>query len=45
VGWLGLKSLRSLRGAIDHQSWRFAITSLQRRPGATIVQSSRWRWA
>jgi len=38
AGWLGLRSLRALRGAIDHQSWRFAVTSLQRRPGATIVQ-------
>jgi putative ABC transport system permease protein len=38
VGWLGLKSLKSLRGAIDHQSWRFAVTSLQRRPGATVIQ-------
>ncbi|MBC7499814.1 MAG: FtsX-like permease family protein [Herminiimonas sp.] len=37
-GWVGLKSLRYLRGAIDHSSWRFAITALQRRPGATIVQ-------
>jgi putative ABC transport system permease protein len=38
VGWLGLASLKSLRGAIDHQSWRFAVTSLQRRRGATVVQ-------
>jgi putative ABC transport system permease protein len=38
VGWLGLASLKTLRGAIKHQSWRFAITSLQRRPGATVVQ-------
>jgi putative ABC transport system permease protein len=38
VAWLGLRALRSLRGAVDHQSWRFAVTSLQRRPGATIVQ-------
>ncbi|MBZ2209085.1 ABC transporter permease [Massilia soli] len=38
VAWLGLKSLRRLRGAVDNQSWRFAVTSLQRRPGATIVQ-------
>jgi putative ABC transport system permease protein len=38
VAWLGLKSLKSLRGLVDHQSWRFAVTSLQRRPGATIVQ-------
>lgn len=38
IGWLGLKSLRTLRGAIDSQSWRFAVTSLQRRPAATVVQ-------
>lgn len=38
ISWLGLKSLRSLRGAIDSQSWRFAVTSLQRRPAATVVQ-------
>jgi putative ABC transport system permease protein len=38
VGWLGLKALKPLRGAFTHQSWRFAVTSLQRRPGATVVQ-------
>ncbi len=38
VGWLGLRVLRSLRGLVDHQAWRFAVTSLQRRPGATIIQ-------
>jgi len=38
AGWLGLKSLKRLRGAIDRQSWRFAVTSLQRRPAATVVQ-------
>jgi putative ABC transport system permease protein len=38
VAWLGLASLKMLRGAIDHQSWRFAVSSLQRRPGGTIVQ-------
>jgi putative ABC transport system permease protein len=38
VGWLALKSLRLLRGAIDHLGWRFAVTALQRRPGATVVQ-------
>jgi putative ABC transport system permease protein len=38
VGWTALKSLRSLRGAITHPSWRFAITGLQRRTGATVVQ-------
>ncbi|MBY0241939.1 MAG: FtsX-like permease family protein [Burkholderiaceae bacterium] len=38
IGWLGLKALKPLRGAINHQAWRFAVTSLQRRPGATVVQ-------
>ncbi|TFW13248.1 FtsX-like permease family protein [Massilia arenosa] len=38
VGWGGLVLLRRLRGASSSQSWRFAITSLQRRPGATVVQ-------
>lgn len=38
VGWLALRLLRGLRGAVDHQGWRFALTSLQRRPGATVVQ-------
>ncbi|MBC7860101.1 MAG: FtsX-like permease family protein [Burkholderiaceae bacterium] len=38
LGWLALKSLKTLRGAIDRPSWRFALTSLQRRPGATLVQ-------
>ncbi|MBQ5949614.1 ABC transporter permease [Massilia sp. ST3] len=38
VAWLGLQLLRRLRGSIRHQGWRFAVTSLQRRPGATVVQ-------
>jgi putative ABC transport system permease protein len=38
VGWLGLKALKPLRGAVNSQAWRFAVTSLQRRPGATVVQ-------
>jgi putative ABC transport system permease protein len=38
VGWLALRFLRGLRGAVSHQGWRFALTSLQRRPGATVVQ-------
>ncbi len=38
VGWLALLGLRSLRGVSGNQGWRFAITSLQRRPGATVVQ-------
>ncbi|MFT5532837.1 MAG: putative ABC transport system permease protein [Burkholderiaceae bacterium] len=38
LGWLSLKSLRALRGLFNHASWRFAVTALQRRPGATLVQ-------
>jgi putative ABC transport system permease protein len=38
VGWLALFTLKHLRGASKRQAWRFAITSLQRRPGATVVQ-------
>ncbi|SFV12109.1 ABC transporter permease [Pseudoduganella namucuonensis] len=38
AGWLGLAALKSARGAFRHQSWRFAVNSLQRRPGATVVQ-------
>lgn len=38
ISWLALKSLRSLRGAFNNSSWRFAVTALQRRPGATIIQ-------
>jgi putative ABC transport system permease protein len=38
VAWLALRGLKRLRGVSSHQSWRFAITSLQRRPGATVVQ-------
>lgn len=38
VGWLGLAALKPLRGLVNHQGWRFAVTSLQRRPGATVVQ-------
>ncbi|GAB3459526.1 FtsX-like permease family protein [Massilia terrae] len=38
AGWLALYLLRQLRGISSGQGWRFAITSLQRRPGATVVQ-------
>jgi putative ABC transport system permease protein len=38
VGWLALRALRLLRNALPGQGWRFAVTSLQRRPGATVVQ-------
>lgn len=36
--WLLLFTLRNLRPALRNPSWRFAITSLQRRPGASILQ-------
>ena len=38
IGWLALKGLRRLRGLSNNQSWLFALTGLQRRPGATIMQ-------
>ncbi len=38
VGWLSLRSLRFLRPALNRPSWRFAVTALQRRTGATVVQ-------
>ncbi|MDB5775847.1 MAG: putative transporter, permease protein [Herbaspirillum sp.] len=38
IAWLSLKGLRRLRGLSSHQSWLFALTGLQRRPGATIMQ-------
>jgi putative ABC transport system permease protein len=38
ISWAALKTLRLLRGAVDHASWRFAVTALQRRSGATVVQ-------
>lgn len=38
AGWSCLRGVRYLRGSFDHPGWRFAITALQRRPGATVVQ-------
>jgi putative ABC transport system permease protein len=38
AGWIGLLALRPLRNAFPQQAWRFAVTSLRRRPGATVVQ-------
>jgi putative ABC transport system permease protein len=38
AGWLALKALRPLRSMINHPGWRFAVTALQRRPGASVVQ-------
>ncbi len=38
AGWMGVKALRMLRSGIGHPAWRFAVTALQRRTGATVVQ-------
>jgi len=38
ISWGALKFLQSLRATTNHPNWRFALTSLQRRPGATVVQ-------
>lgn len=38
VAWLGLRSLRFMRSGVNHPGWRFAVTGLQRRTAATIVQ-------
>ena len=38
LGWLSLRGVRHFRSSVDHPSWRFAITALQRRPGATVIQ-------
>ncbi|NEX59635.1 ABC transporter permease [Noviherbaspirillum galbum] len=38
IGWLAVRSLRLARAGIEHPSWRFAVTALQRRTSATIVQ-------
>jgi putative ABC transport system permease protein len=38
VGWLCITSLHWIRGLSSHPSWRFAVTALQRRPAASVVQ-------
>ncbi|WP_016835012.1 ABC transporter permease, partial [Herbaspirillum lusitanum] len=38
IAWACLRSVQSLRGLFNNQSWRFAIDGLQRRPGATTMQ-------
>lgn len=38
VAWLGVFSLKRIRTLFQHAAWRFAITALQRRPGATVIQ-------
>lgn len=38
VGWLGLQAVGGVRNVARSPSWRFAVTALSRRPGATVVQ-------
>lgn len=38
VGWVAVQALRPLRGALPTAAWRFAVTGLQRRTGATVIQ-------
>ena len=38
ISWLLLKSLYQLRGLSTRPAWRFALTSLKRRPAATSMQ-------
>ncbi|MDB5825208.1 MAG: transporter permease [Herminiimonas sp.] len=38
VGWLALRFLRLARPSITNPGLRFAVTALQRRPGASVVQ-------
>ncbi|MFZ6773615.1 ABC transporter permease [Undibacterium sp. SXout7W] len=38
IAWLAVTSLKHLRTLFDATAWRFAVTALQRRPGATVVQ-------
>lgn len=38
ASWIALRGLRHVKGLFAHQSWRFAVTGLQRRPGSTIMQ-------
>jgi putative ABC transport system permease protein len=38
IGWLCLHGVKKLRPAITHPAWRFAVTGLQRRTAATVVQ-------
>jgi putative ABC transport system permease protein len=38
IAWLAVASLKRLRTLFNHSAWRFAVTALQRRPGATVIQ-------
>ena len=38
IAWLAVASLKRLRASFNYPAWRFAVTALQRRPGATVIQ-------
>lgn len=38
IARLSILALKRLRTSFDMAAWRFAITALQRRPGATVIQ-------
>lgn len=38
VAWLAVASMKHLRTLFNFSAWRFAVTALQRRPGATVIQ-------
>jgi len=38
IAWLALRSLRNARNLSNSPAWRFAVTALRRRAGATVVQ-------
>ena len=38
VAWGCLQGMQTIRGVFDNQAWRFAVTGLQRRPAAAIMQ-------
>jgi putative ABC transport system permease protein len=38
IAWFAVASLKRLRTLFAVSAWRFAITALQRRPGATVIQ-------
>ncbi|WP_230407600.1 ABC transporter permease [Undibacterium rivi] len=38
IAWAGVLSLKRMRNLFHFSAWRFAVTALQRRPGATVIQ-------
>jgi len=38
ISWFCVMSLKRIRNVFQSTSWRFAVTALQRRPGATVIQ-------